>query len=113
MMLVNFSLEAYLLVIGTTFFIIVLDNILTNINARLYTDYYKLEILPLNKLAYYTQNRVIALFLTFIINIGLLVLILVLNISITWTVVFAGFWIYRLWHSIMRLWYWRKRLRGR
>ena len=105
MLFMNFSLNQYFLIIGITFFIIVLDNIFTNINSRLYNEYYKLEILPWNKLIYRKSTPLVAIILSFIVNLGILFVMFLLPIKITWIVVFSGFWIYRLWHSIIRLWY--------
>jgi hypothetical protein len=90
------------------FFLILIDVIVTNINSRLYQDYYKIEILPWNKVIYKYLSGIVAMIVCIAVNFGLFAILFLMPISITWSVALLGFMLYRVIHSGGRLvQYWR------
>lgn len=109
MILLNLGLNQYVLLIALTFFLIVLDVIGTAVNSKLYAEYFKLETLPWNRFLYKRYKMVVALVLSMIVNVSLMVILFILPIRVGFFPVFFGFWVYRAWHTYLRLWYWRRR----
>jgi hypothetical protein len=112
MLLLNLTLQGYVLVMIITAFLILLDSIGALINSRLYREYYRLETLPWNKFLYKKIKPIGAFLLSLCINSLTLAIFILLDIRISWVLVLFGFWIYRFWHTCLRLWYWRKDLFG-
>lgn len=112
MIIVNFNMAEYLVAMLLTFFIIILDSILTNINARLQFEYYRVEILPWVRWAYKNKSSMIGLLLSIISNLVISVIFFLLPIKLSWLLALTGFWIYRLYHVSMRLYIFSRRRRG-
>lgn len=104
MLFINFVWHNYVFVYIILFFAIIFDCIITNINARMINEYYRIEAFPWNRLIYKITNPLAALFLTILINLGLVFIITILPIKITYIVLVLGIWIYRLYNSGLRLW---------
>jgi hypothetical protein len=108
MILAGYNMDQYMMAILCTFFFIVMDIIITNINSRLYHDYYKIELLPWNRYIYKNTSGMMALALSIFINIGIFVLYVFLPMSISFSMFYCGVMFYRVSNSFMRLYqYWR------
>lgn len=103
MLLVNLTLQEYVIATLCLFFIILIDSILTNINARLSgVDYSTVEMLPWVKYSYRINNMLGALVLSASISMLLTVGMFFMPFSISIVLVLLGFWMYRLWNSLYR-----------
>jgi hypothetical protein len=105
----NFSLGTYLIIFLITFFFMVVDNIITNINARFQFEYYRSEILPWVKWAYKGKSFIAGLVISLLCGVGTFLIIILLPVRLTWVVFLFGFWTYRLFHSSMKLYYTTRR----
>jgi len=102
MLFLNFVWREYVLCAVILFFLILMDSIITNINANLYPKYYKLETLPWNKFLYRNLSLTLALILSTVVNLLVFFGVMFFPVKITFLVLFVGFWLYRLLHSILR-----------
>ena len=105
---IPFGFLSYAWVVVFTFFLIIIDIIVTNINSRIYDKYYTIELLPWNRYIYKNMSENIAFIISVLINISIYIVFLVLPISIAYTMMYLGIMIYRTSNSIMRLiQYWK------
>lgn len=103
-----FTLSQYILCVLITFFLLLLDTVIVNINSRLYSEYFKIELLPWNRLIYKKLSGFVALFVSLFCNIFIFVVLLILPVKISFTVFYLGFISYKVLNSILRLVeYWR------
>jgi len=86
----------------------IMDVILTNINARFQYNYYKVEVLPWIKFAYKNKTPVMGLFISLFFNLLIFVAFFFLPVRITWIGILLGFFLYRVIHSLVRLLYMKK-----
>jgi len=108
MILLNWGWSMYVVSFFVTFFLIIVDVILTNINARLQYNYYKVEVLPWIRFAYNKRPPTVGLFISLFFNLLIFVAFFFLPVRITWIGVLLGFFLYRVVHSLVRLLYMRK-----
>jgi len=108
MILMNYTMNQYVVCFVVTFFLIILDAIFTNINAKLYANYYLVEMIPWNRLIYKYVPGVGALVLSLVCTSGIYFGLMMLPISISNFLIILGIFIYRTAHSMYRAIYnWR------
>jgi hypothetical protein len=100
--------NVYIVVLLLTFFLVILDSIVTYVNAKVYNNYYIIELLPWNRIIYKKLSGVVAFILSFVFNLALFISLFLVRININFMFVFTGFMIYRTTNSIVRfVQYWR------
>jgi multisubunit Na+/H+ antiporter MnhE subunit len=111
MLLLNFTWGTYVTIFLISFFFMVVDGVITNINARFQFEYYRSEILPWVRWAYKNKSFLVGLLLSMLCGLGIFVAFILLPIRLTWIVFLFGFWFYRVFHSSMKLYYNMRRKR--
>jgi len=109
MLFLSFSWETYVIVFLVAFFCMIVDNVITNINARFQFEYYRSEILPWVRWAYKNKSSLTGLLLSMLCSLGIFMAFILLPIRLTWIVFLLGFWAYRVFHSSMKLYYMTRR----
>jgi uncharacterized protein YacL len=108
MILLGFTLNQYIACLLITFFMILIDCVVTYINSRVYHNYYVIELLPWNRIIYKKMSGIGALILSVLANLICFAMLFLLPIQISLSIFYMGFIAYRLLNSIMRfMQYWR------